>query len=167
MTNSTNSTLDHARRTIELLRDEIAEEERRIADKKKGVNGLCQAMGQPALYQESELSPAAPLREDEFYGLSLPQAIAAVLNWRRSAGQGSACVQDILDTLVRGGFRFRSNNADNQKRNLYTVLRENDCFHKLPRGNYGLTAWYPSAAKMKDQPTDDAQAGAEEGAAAA
>ncbi len=84
------------------------------------------------------------MRTDLFYGQTLSGAAKMYLEMRKSAGLGSASVNDIYAALKKGGFPFETKNDDYAKNGLRISLRKNSgVFHRLPRsGDYGLLAWY-------------------------
>lgn len=143
------TTAEQVQKAIDCLQTDIRQHERELVKKKQAVNNLCLAVGQPAIYREEELTLDVCLRDTQFYGLPLADALVQALAARHAAALGPASAAELLDLLVRGGFEFRSANADNQRSSISKALREDDRFHRLPNKTHGLKAWYPNAATAK------------------
>ena len=134
----------------------IEEAERRLAEQKRVVNGLCESAGKPVLYKDIDKATVnlGNIRSDSFYGQPLAAAIRVILEMRRAASNGPATVREIYDTLVLGGFKFETKDEVNAVRGLRQSLTKNSgTFHKLPGGSYGLLEWYPNAKPAR--PSDD------------
>jgi len=84
------------------------------------------------------------IRSDQFYGLTtVAEAAQQYLTIRKSAGLGSATVLQIYEEVKKGGFKFGTDNEEHAKNGLRISLRKNDeTFHRLPNGDYGLVPWY-------------------------
>jgi hypothetical protein len=92
--------------------------------------------------------PGWHVNKGEFYGMSGPKAAFALL----SKGDRSRplSTQQIYDLIIEGGCT-KVSNRDVLYRNLFRDPK----FHKVGRGVWGLTAWYPAAAKKLKTTTDD------------
>lgn len=135
---------EHVDRTIELVQGQIRDLERALADKKKMVNSLCELVGRDAPYANVEPSTAGTvLRTDEFYKRPLASVVRTILERRAIASLGAASIDAIYADMIRGGFQFDAKNDGTAKRSLATSLAKSTyLFHKLPNGDFGLTAWY-------------------------
>jgi hypothetical protein len=133
--------------TVIGLQQHIRDLEVEIVDAKKMVNRLLVRTGQPPIYSEadtgSEVGNISALRSDQFYGKALSGAIRAYLQMRKHVGPAN--VNEIYDSLCKGGFTFETENEENRKRNLRISLTKNtSIFHRLPSGTFGLPEWYES-----------------------
>jgi hypothetical protein len=140
--------------TIELLQSQIQKQEQEIAEKKRVINTLCPLAGIPAIYAEIESAStvSGAIRADEFYGQPLQSVVRSVLEKRKRANLGPATVKDIYLAMKAGGYQFSAKNDDYAMRGLYQSLTKNSgTFHKLPNGQYGLLAWYPTAKAAKSK----------------
>jgi hypothetical protein len=145
---------------IDMLRTQIADVERDTAERKKLVNTMCRAINKPALYRDEELSVQPVVDEEQFYGITLADALVESLRWRRAAGLGAPTVDELMELLKRGGFNSKSTEG-NFRRAILATLRKDSQFHKLPRGRYGMAAWYPNATRDA-QPVDEFEAAGDE-----
>jgi len=136
----------------------IAEAEKKVAEQKRVVNGLCAGAGRPEIYHDIDAASAVNLgniQSDQYYGQPLATAMRAILEMRKATGRGPATVREIYDTLMQGGFKFEAKD-ENALRGLRQSLTKNSAvFHKLPNGSYGLLEWYPNAKPAR--PDDDAE----------
>jgi hypothetical protein len=139
--------------TIELVQKQIVDIEADLLEKKRMVNSLCGLIKQPPMYADADLLVSKSLgtmRSDEYYGQPLATAVRLILERRKAAGMGPATVNEIYDTLLKGGFEFNTANDDYAKRGLYSALSKNtSTFHRLRNGSYGLLAWYPNAKEAR------------------
>src|SRR5262249_11168599 len=144
----------HFHETIAALQAQITEEERRLNDRKRAVNILCDSSGVPRLYPDDQMQSGvtAGIRSDEFYGRPLATVVREILQKRRAASLGAASVPEIFDAMVAGGYEFNTKNEENSKRGLYISLGKNTTtFHRLPNGRYGLLEWYPAVKEPKQK----------------
>lgn len=142
--------------TIEVLTNKVAAKEEEANKLKKLVNELCGEAGIAVRYANiSEPgSTISAIRSDEFYGQTLTAAIRNYLERRKAANLGAASVTAIYKAIRDGGYKFETNSEENAKISVGNALRKtSSIFHRLPNGEYGLLAWYPSA---KAPPEPDA-----------
>lgn len=136
----------------------IEEAERKVAEQKRVVNGLCETAGRPLLYSNIDAASSVNLgniQPDQFYGQPLATAMRSILEMRKATGRGPATVREIYDTLTQGGFKFEAKD-ENALRGLRQSLTKNSgVFHKLPQGSYGLLEWYPNAKPARPDEADD------------
>ena len=140
---------DHIKKTIAELQTKLREQEESVAFTRRTINDLCRLAGMKPMYAdvmpESKISVTS-IRGDQFYGRALASVVREYLEMRRTSNLGPAPVSEIYDALILGGFKFETKNDANSIRGLRQSLTKNSgTFHKLPRGEYGLLEWYPSA----------------------
>jgi hypothetical protein len=143
---------EHVTKTIELVQGQIHDLENELAQKKRTVNDLCALIGQPPVYADATPGPSGMIkvRSDEFYGKRLATVVRSILERRASANLGAASLDDIFDTMQRGGFAFASSSDANSKRALAISLVKNTVtFIRLPNGDFGLVEWYPDVPKPR------------------
>lgn len=143
--------------TIELLSSKIAAKEEEANKLKKLVNELSGEAGLPIPFPNvSDSSQSiSSIRSDQFYGQALSSAVRNYLEMRRAANRGAATISEIHQALKAGGFKSETKDDDNAKNTLRISMRKNSSiFHRLPNGEYGLLAWYPSAKPEKDDSDD-------------
>jgi hypothetical protein len=133
----------------------IGDLEKEAADAKRTLNRMLIRNGQPARFSDAELSQdgmgGSQIETDRFYEKSLAPSIRDYLQLRKLANNGPGSLNEIYESLVRGGFKFETENEDNRKRNLRQSLSKNTVmFHRLPNGNYGLVEWYPNLKNGDD-----------------
>ncbi len=135
---------DYVERTIEFLQNQIREEERGTAEKRRMANSLAGLIGRAPIYTNVEPTQAGTvLRSDEFYGKALTSAARTILERRDAGGLGAASVDALYADLLRGGFQFDAKNDGTAKRSLAISLAKNSyLFHRLPNGDWGLVSWY-------------------------
>jgi hypothetical protein len=135
-------------------------QEEELIETKKTINTICKWAGQTPRFGDLEApshGAGGGFRRDEFYGQPLSTVVRKILEARKAANQGAAFVTEIYDAMVNGGFKFEAANEDNAKRALRISLTKNTAiFHKLPKGEYGLRAWYPNIkdSKAKEATTE-------------
>jgi hypothetical protein len=139
---------------VEELELELQSQLQAVAATKKLINSLLSRMGEQPRYSDVAVEGVGAMRSDEYYGKTVTQAAAMYLERRHQA----ISVDDITKGMEQGGFDFAPLNwSDNARvRNVAISLSKNPgTFHKLPNGTWGLTAWYPGAAKKdkKKEPT--------------
>jgi hypothetical protein len=145
---------DHLRQTIADLQKSLAEDERKVLDKKRLINSLAEHAGMARIYTDTELHAGPSLnlaiQSDQFYGQPLASSIRNILEMRKGLQQGPATINEIHEALIEGGFGFETKNVDNAKRGLRISMSKNtSLFHKLPNGKFGLLEWYPNARQTK------------------
>src|SRR5580700_10087658 len=131
---------DHIRQTIADLQKALAEDQRKVLDKKRLINQLAEHAGMGRIYTDTELqsgpSVNLAIQSDQFYGQPLASSIRTI--------------NEIHAALVEGGFGFETKNEDNAKRGLrISITKNTSLFHKLPNGKFGLLEWYPNAKQPK------------------
>jgi hypothetical protein len=142
--------------TIEVLTNRVAAKEEEANKLKKLVNELCAEAGVAIRYATISQpgSTISAIRSDEYYGQTLTAAIRNYLERRKAANLGAASVAAIYNAIKDGGYKFETNSEENAKISVGNALRKtSSIFHRLPNGEYGLLAWYPSA---KAPPEPDA-----------
>jgi hypothetical protein len=125
---------DHIKKTIDDLKGKIAEYEREIVKKKKGINTILESFDRQPIYGDLESSVSAeagPIHPGQFYGQPLATAVRAILTGRRLANKnaGPATIAEIYDALSTGGYLFDTNEPDNAKRGLRSTIGKNPIFH--------------------------------------
>ena len=135
---------------IEVLVEQLAEQEKRVAETKRTINGLLQSVGESPAFDDVESSTSSlKVRRDEFYGK--PFATAAQLYLQR---RKQACTSDeIMKGLEQGGFDFRLTEwkeKDRLRSLAISLAKNNKVFHKLPNGTFGLTDWYENVVKREE-----------------
>lgn len=147
------------RPAIEALEIELRDLERKTADTKKMINRLYEISGAAAPYidvGEAEQRMAGAIRADQFYGKTVTQASREYLEMRKASNRGPASPREIYNALVEGGFKFDAKSVENAMTGMRQTLRKNSAvFHRLPNGQYGLLAWYPSAKQSKPDGEDN------------
>src|SRR5689334_15812692 len=132
--------------TIEVLTARVASKEAELIELKKLINGLCSEARIDSKYSDVSTASSASLRSDQFYGQTLTTALRNYLEFRKISGQGAASVNDIFKGIKSGGYKFETNNEENQRISVGNALRKSSSiFHRLPTGYFGLLSWYPSA----------------------
>ncbi|MCK4705812.1 MAG: hypothetical protein KAT90_10045 [Gammaproteobacteria bacterium] len=144
---------DHFEQTIAELQKKLQVQEAEVIKSKDMINRLCEFAGKPAIYADADLNTApviTSIQTDEFYGQPLAKSVRNVLEMRKVSNLGPATVKEIYETLMHGGYRFETTNAQNAQRGLRISLAKNVAvFHKLPNGRFGLLSWYPGIKLKK------------------
>jgi hypothetical protein len=145
-------------KAIELALTKLKEQEAKVIETKKVINGMCGLAGQPPMFADAELmnqSSPTGIRSDQYYGQALTSVVRQILKDRKATGLGAMSVADIHKAMVKGGYEFETANTDNAKRSLRISLTKNSAvFHKLPNGDYGLREWYPNVKDAKPKAAD-------------
>src|SRR5438093_9066800 len=139
---------DEFLKSIDVLASRVAVKEEEVNKLKRLVNELCREGGMPDRYRDigEAATTARVLRPDQFYGQTLTAACRSYLEFRKAANLGAATVSDIYTAIRDGGYKFDTKNEENAKISVGNALRKtSSVFHRLPNGQYGLLAWYPSA----------------------
>jgi hypothetical protein len=126
---------------VEVLLEELAGQEKQVAETKKMINGLMRRMGQEPRFDEAALSdgPGFKIRTDAYYTKPLATAVQMFLQQRREP----ATAQEILRGLLQGGFEFKGWKEEDRLRLLASSIGKNTkTFHKVPNGAFGLAEWY-------------------------
>jgi hypothetical protein len=85
------------------------------------------------------------IQKGEFYGLSRPQAAAALLKKVNK----NLTTNQIFEALKETGFDVSSKNALN---GLYTALTRNSDIRKVAPNTWGLREWFPHLKDIKKRP---------------
>jgi hypothetical protein len=138
---------------IAALQQQLTEQERKVIETKTLINRLCDAAGMPPAYADVG-SPTGPtitaIRGDTFYGKVLTTAAREYLQMRKGANLGPTSVRDIYENMKKGGYPFETEDDNNAMTGIRQVLRKNSgIFHRLPNGEWGLTAWYERIKQQK------------------
>jgi hypothetical protein len=139
--------------TIEVLATRVRGKEDEANKLKHLVNELCAEAGVAIRYPNVAQNGAAgsAIRADHFYGQTLTAAIRNYLEHRKASGLGAATVVDIFRAIRDGGYKFESKSEHNKQISVGNALRKtSSIFHRLPNGQYGLLAWYPSAKALPE-----------------
>lgn len=119
------------------------------------INSLREEAGMPAWHPAPEAGSGSgnvisEIRPDTFYGKKMQTAVREYLEMRRAKDMGPATPREIYDTLKEGGYQFGASSDETAMIGLRAMLRKRtQFFHKLPNGNYGLTAWYEHVKTSK------------------
>jgi hypothetical protein len=136
---------------VEVLLEQLAEQERRVAETKRTINALKRSMGEEPLFKETEGEQVQSLkiRRDEYYGKPFATAAQMYLQRRKEA-----CGPDeILKGLEQGGFDFRAagwRESDRLRSLSISLSKNNKVFHKLPNGTFGLPDWYENIKREEE-----------------
>jgi len=149
---------DHIQKTLDEALLKLKEQEDAVVLSKKFINQLCEFGKLPAMFPdvtENQSSARGGIRRNEFYGQPLATCVGQYLEWRNNTGQvKEASLDDIMAALKEGNFDLTtiSKDADGQKRGVAITLGKNTAkFHRLPNGDFGLTAWYPNVKSKKEK----------------
>jgi hypothetical protein len=145
------SDIEHVKKTLNLVLDQVQDLERQVIDKKKTANDLCRLIQQPLIFQGVDSFSGFTVRSDEYYGKQIVEVIRSILEKRKAANLGAASVAEIHDSMLAGGYQFQTQNSSYARRGIYSVLAGNDVFHRLPNGRTGLAEWYPAARTAQEQ----------------
>jgi len=156
--------MDEARR--EALKNELdaalAEREElntfiAVLSRRLGISEPSQAATTESPVETSTTDPNRPvadsIREGQFYGMSGPKAARAVLEL---VGRSRPLKTDaIFEAITKGGVKIGSSGT------LYRSLFRDPDFHKVGRGLWGLTEWYPAASRKRSGTEDGTLNGAD------
>ena len=158
--------MDQFKPMLEAAMAKLNEQLAQVAETKKVINTICGWAGQPPLYPDLEPEAVAfsgGFRKDQFYGQPLSTVVRQILEARKAANLGPASVTEIHEAMIKGGYKFDTDNDDNARRSLRQSLNKNTAiFHKIPTGEYGLRSWYPKVREPRVRPAEasPAEAGA-------
>ena len=85
--------------------------------------------------------PVASTREGEFFGMSGPQATEALM--RKFGRSRPLKTDEIFNAIRKGGVQIQS------KEGLYRTLTRDADFHRVGRGTWGLSEWYPGRSRRR------------------
>jgi hypothetical protein len=139
---------------------ELADLEKKVAEKKKFINSLYIYSDLTPPYPDSELdvstAPAAgngikAVKLDEYFGQPAATAVRAVLKRYRDAGKSPVELDDIIKTLKDGGYKFTAGDDKGIKNSLTVMLSKNMEFCRVGSTGqmYGLREWYPGMVARK------------------
>ena len=135
---------------VEALRNQLQEQLAEANETKKMINALLRRMGEEPEFPDAEtgqmrLNGAG--RPDLYYGKPFATAAQEYLERRKQA----CSPEDILRGLQNGGFDFKAlrwkEKKDWPRLTAISLAKNNQKFHKLPNGTFGLLSWYPDVAK--------------------
>lgn len=145
---------------IDALRQQLVDDEKKVAETKKLINRLSEVAGLPPPYgdvEEVSRGTISQIRQDTFYGKKLFTAVREYLEMRRAANLGPAETREIYDAITKGGYQFETTDANNAMTGMRQTLRKNSAmFHRLPNNAWGLTAWYENIKTSKGSKSDAA-----------
>ncbi len=127
------------------LEAEVRREEEAVRAKKRLVNQLCASVGAVPVYGAQEFEP--PVRDlapgvSVFGVLPLALCTKRVLEQRLRYELGPAAVEDVLATLLRGGFDFALGNGLERRELLRRVAealsRNRNWFRRTRDGKWEL-----------------------------
>ncbi|HEX9750488.1 MAG TPA: hypothetical protein VGB22_04240 [candidate division Zixibacteria bacterium] len=138
---------EHLRKSIEELTARLNAQENEVANTKRAINALCQAMDEPPRYRsvEPERTESQAMRPDQFFGKPLASVVREVLEMRGHAMQ----VSEVMDTMKRGGYDFGDEKF--AERGLRISLGKNTATFIQVKGSdsFGLVEWYPEIARLR------------------
>ena len=133
---------DHIDQTIAEMQKHLAEDQKKVLERKRLINQLSQMAGRGQIYADAELESTSlglTIRSDQFYGQPFATSVRDILLMRKGLNKGAATINEIYAALMEGGFKFDTKNEDNAKRGMRISLAKNNAmFHKLPTGTFGL-----------------------------
>jgi hypothetical protein len=151
---------DHILKTLEQAKDELRKHEEAVVNTKRFINQLCTFGGMPPQFNDADLQTTTPgsslgavtIRRNAFFGRPLATCVREYLEMRKDRPVKEAALPEIIDALNEGGFDLEkiSQNDDDAKRGVAITLAKNPQFHRLPNGDWGLLAWYPSIKRTKE-----------------
>ena len=149
--------MEYAQKTIETLEQKLRELVAQETKIKITINCLCDVLGEPMRYPDAgeSGSKVIPPRRDQYYGRPVATVVTEALEKRKAAGLGAATEDELFTELAAGGFVFIGKNDGIQKRGLAITLAKNPKFTKVGGNSWGLTAWYPEAAKLRAKRNND------------
>jgi len=124
-----------------------------VSETKKMINALLRRMGEEPEFEDVEVGQL-PLRSitrrDLYYGKPFATAAQEYLDHRKQA----CSAEEIVTALEEGGFDFKML-AWKERKNwprltAISLAKNNQKFHKLPNGTFGLLSWYPDVAKRNE-----------------
>ena len=137
---------------IEVLKEDIANLEKEVVEKKRAVNTILTMMNESPIYDVERSAvqiPRATLSGHEYYMKPLATAVSDILAGTRHPMTG----EDIFEQLTAGGYEFAK--KGNPFKNTMISIGKNQKFHRLPNEKYGLRGWYPELDKKEPKSHDD------------
>ncbi len=85
------------------------------------------------------------IRDDSFFGMSIPEATKKLLSLKKRA----ISTQEIAELLKQGGMTHTSENFANTVGSVLNRVHKNDGgIVNISRGKWGLAEWYPNRRKI-------------------
>lgn len=138
---------------VESLRNQLREQEAEVSETKKMINALLRRMGDDPEFpdvQVGQLPLHGAMRPDLYYGKGFATAAQEFLERRKQA----CSAEEIMGALEQGGFDFKTLSWKDKKNwprlTAISLAKNNQKFHKLPNGTFGLLSWYPDMAKRNE-----------------
>jgi len=135
---------------IDVLLEQLAEQEKAVAETKRTINSLQRSVGKEPMFEEVESERRSlRVRRDEYYAKPFATAAQMYLQRRKEA----STPDEILKGLEQGGFDFKSlgwRENDRLRSLAISLSKNNKVFHKLPNGTFGLAEWYPDVRREDD-----------------
>ncbi len=113
----------------------------------KAIAAIEQVTGQSAAIGTSTGSgPSEEIRDDAFFGMSIPDATKKLLAIKKRPQSTS----EIANLLVRGGMTFSTDKVSNTVGSVLNRVHNSDGgIVNISRGKWGLAEWYPNRRKNK------------------
>jgi hypothetical protein len=140
---------------VEALRNQLHEQEAEASETRKMINSLLRRMGEDLEFPEAEsgqmqIRMNGVARPDQYYGKAFATAAQEYLERRKQA----CSAEEIMTALEQGGFDFKKlgwrERKDWPRLTAISLAKNNQKFHKLPNGTFGLLSWYPDIAKRNE-----------------
>jgi hypothetical protein len=139
---------------VDSLRNQLREQMAEVSETKKMINALLRRMGEDPEFEDVEIGQQLPLRgttrPDLYYGKPFATAAQEYLEHRKQA----CSADEIMTALEHGGFDFKKLAWKDRKNwprlTAISLAKNNQKFHKLPNGTFGLLSWYPDVAKRNE-----------------
>ena len=136
---------------VESLRNQLREQEVEVIETKKMINALLRRMEEDPEFPDVELGQlslrSSATRPDLYYGKPFATAAQEYLDRRKQA----CSADEIMSALEQGGFDFKTlawkDKKDWPRLTAISLAKNNQKFHKLPNGTFGLSVWYPDIVK--------------------
>ena len=98
---------------------------------------------QPVLRTEGAVSSAVQISEDEFFRMSIPDAVVKLLQIMKKPQQA----RSIVDALQNGGMLSNAKNFASNVQTAIGRLKDSNVIASTPAG-WGLVEWYPNRPKV-------------------
>lgn len=140
---------------VDALRNQLQEQLAEANETKKMINSLLKRMGEDPEFPEAEsgqmqIRMNGAVRPDQYYGKPFATAAQEYLERRKQA----CSAEEIMTALEHGGFDFKilgwKERKDWPRLTAISLAKNNQKFHKLPNGTFGLLSWYPDVAKRNE-----------------
>ena len=150
-----------SRELLEAAIQEVESAEEDLLSLKRAANAFAKRAGAEPPYPnvDSASSPRSSvqsIRPDQFVGFNAPAAAARAFLELRGAQRGAASLEDIFDSLRRGGYSFEQKADVDAKAALKVALAKDFNVHRIDNGaygvSYGLLAWYPGVVRERREP---------------